>query len=211
MFKIEDGRDKFYQWDSNRKLIVEDNSITQVHFCNRTDDCSLVCETYTENGLNVVDVPNILLTTDWRIRAYAYDSNYTKYEKCFDVVSRTKPTDYIYTETEILNYSTLEKRVEALEEGGGSGNGVSKEYVDNSVNQVGAIATEANNKADTALSQVKNAGTIAIAASEAAISADNKAKSALTQVQSNTIAIGNIDNALDEIIAIQEALIGGNG
>ena len=48
MFKLQDGRDRFYQWDSDRKLIVEDASITEVHFSNRTDDYSLVCETYVE-------------------------------------------------------------------------------------------------------------------------------------------------------------------
>ena len=43
MFKIYDGRDKFYQWDLDRQLIIDDPTVTQVHFCNRTDDSSLVC------------------------------------------------------------------------------------------------------------------------------------------------------------------------
>jgi hypothetical protein len=77
LFKIYDGRNQFYQWDIDRKLIVNDAEITQVHFCNRTDDCSLVCETYAEDGLNIVNVPNILLQEDWRINVYAYDKNYT--------------------------------------------------------------------------------------------------------------------------------------
>ena len=34
MFKIQDGRKSFTQWDLNRKIIVEDDSITQVHFTN---------------------------------------------------------------------------------------------------------------------------------------------------------------------------------
>ena len=50
MFSIQDGREHFWQWDSNRKLIVEDSSISEVHFSNRTDDYSLVCETYVEDG-----------------------------------------------------------------------------------------------------------------------------------------------------------------
>lgn len=119
MFKIYDGRDKFYQWDLNRKLIVIDSSITEVHFCNRTDNCSLVCNTYSENGLTLVDVPNLLLQTDWKIHVYAY-IGYTKYDTCFEVVGRTKPADYVYTEVEIKNYDELDKRVKALEQGGGS-------------------------------------------------------------------------------------------
>ena len=113
MFSIYDGRETFYQWDINRKLIVEDETIKQVHFCNRTGDCALVCEVYNENGKRVVDVPNILLQTDWKIRVYAYDGNYTKHDACYEVVSRNKPADYAYTETEILNYETMNSKIDA--------------------------------------------------------------------------------------------------
>ena len=119
MFKIYDGRSHFYQWDIDRKLIVEDASISEVHFCNQTDNHSLVCKTYIEDGLNLVNVPNILLQNDWRINVYAYDSNYTKFSEQFDVIRRCKPEDYVYTETEILNYNTLSDRITKIEEGGG--------------------------------------------------------------------------------------------
>lgn len=116
MFKIYDGRDYFYQWDLDRKLIVNDASITQVHFCNRTDECSLVCETYTEDGLNLVNVPNVLLQDDWRINVYAYDVNYTKHSDVFNVIRRSKPDSYVYTETETLNFNTLLNRVNEVDE-----------------------------------------------------------------------------------------------
>jgi hypothetical protein len=116
LFKIYDGRDKFYQWDVDRKLIIEDATITQVHFCNRTDECSLVCETYQEDGLTLVNVPNVLLQTDWRINVYAYDTNYTKFSECFAVAKRSKPENYIYTETEVLTYNTLLNRIDELDE-----------------------------------------------------------------------------------------------
>ena len=109
MFKIYDGREHFYQWDLDRKLIVEDPSITEVHFCNRTDNCSLVCETYVEDGVTVVNVPNILLQTDWKIHVYAYDGKHTKHDECYEVKSRTKPSDYVYTETEVKNWEDIEK------------------------------------------------------------------------------------------------------
>ena len=116
MFKIEDGREFFYQWDLDRRLVVNDD-ISEVHFCNRTDDCSLVCETYVEDGIRLVNVPNIVLQNDFKIRVYGYDKKYTKYEKCFEVQKRTKPSDYAYAETEILNWSKIEERVDAaLEE-----------------------------------------------------------------------------------------------
>ena len=116
MFRIYDGREEFYQWDLDRKLIVEDASVNQVHYCNRTSDCSLVCEVRTEGNLRVVDVPNIILQTDWKVHAYAYDVNYTKHEELFNIVKRTKPEDYVYTETEVLNYNTLLERIDEIDE-----------------------------------------------------------------------------------------------
>ena len=72
----------------------------------------------------VVDVPNILLQQDWRVRAYAYDGNATLHEALYDVKKRTKPDNYVYTETEILKYESLKERVDQIEE-----NGVSDETV----------------------------------------------------------------------------------
>ena len=118
MFSIYDGRQKFYQWDLDRKLIVDDNTISEVHFCNRTDECSLVCEVYDLDGLRVVNVPNVLLQTDWRINVYGYDVNYTKHNEVFEVERRSKPADYIYTETEIKNYDDLAERIAQIEENG---------------------------------------------------------------------------------------------
>ena len=101
MFKILDGREYFYQWDLNQKLIVEDDSINEVHFSNRTDGCSLVVEV---DELRQASVPNILLQDYWDIRVYAYcssgESKYTKVEEKFEVKKRSKPSDYIYTEEE---------------------------------------------------------------------------------------------------------------
>ena len=128
MFKIYDGRSQFYQWDIDRKLIVEDASINQVHFCNRTDTCSLVCDVYDEEGLRLVNVPNILLQQDWRINVYGYDSNYTKHCEIFNVVKRSKPENYVYTETEIHHWEDLEARIDEIEK-----NGISDETVTKAV------------------------------------------------------------------------------
>ena len=117
MFLIEDGRSQFYQWDLNRRLIIEDQEITQVHFCNRTDECSLVCDAYTEDGIRLVDVPNVLLQTNWRINVYAFDKEYTKHNAVFTVVARTKPADYVYTETEVHTWNELDAKIAEVQEG----------------------------------------------------------------------------------------------
>ena len=113
MFKIQDGRKSFTQWDLNRKIIVEDDSITKVHFTNsnRIGKNALVCEVID----NVVNVPNIILQDYGTIFVYGCDSNYTKYIEAFDIIRREKPDDYIYTETEVLNYNNLLGRLDNLE------------------------------------------------------------------------------------------------
>lgn len=111
MFKIQDGRDKFYQWDLNRKLIVEDSSITQVHFSNAIYTTALVCEVID----GIVNVPNIILQDEFDIYVYGYDRDYTKHSATFNVVKRTKPESYVYTETEILNYNVLLDRINELD------------------------------------------------------------------------------------------------
>ena len=129
MFKILDGRECFYQWDLDRFLIVEDKSIEQVHFCNRTDDCALVCAVEDYDGLRMVHVPNVLLQDNWRIRVYGYDGQATLHEATFNVKPRSKPEDYIYTDEEIHHWDELEERLDQIEE-----NGVSDEQIATAVN-----------------------------------------------------------------------------
>lgn len=113
MFNIYDGRDSFFQWDLNQKLIVNDASIDEVHFCNKTDDCALVCEVYEQDGKRLVNVPNILLQDNWDIRVYGYCGGcYTKIAARFKVNARSKPTDYVYTETEIKSWEALEQKID---------------------------------------------------------------------------------------------------
>ena len=116
MFRIADGREHFYQWDLDRQIIVDDPSIAEVHFCNRTEDVSLVVEVV--NGL--ANVPNILLQSSFDMRVFGYDGKATRYDAVFKVKAKTKPSDYVYTETEIKSYEYLENKIREIEEQGWS-------------------------------------------------------------------------------------------
>lgn len=117
MFKIYDGREHFYQWDLDRKLIVADRSIAAVHFCNRTSDCALARDCYELEGNWVVDVPNICLQEDYRLKVYGYsEAKYTVLSDCFEIVARTKPEEYAYEEDEINCWQELDERLTRFEE-----------------------------------------------------------------------------------------------
>lgn len=134
-----------WQWDTNRKLIVDDNgTCNQVHFSNGSDD-ALVCKIKEEEGVRVVDVPNIILQKDEPIKAYLYttaeDGTRTRSTHRFTVIGRARPAEYVYTETEVLNYAYLDKRLTDLE-GDGLANAVADYLAENPV-EAGATAEEA--------------------------------------------------------------------
>lgn len=119
MFSLLDGRGKLYQWDLDRKLTINDNTIIEVHFANCLCPVATVCRSYEEDGATVVDIPNELLTEYMDIRVWGFDGKATKHEQVFEVEKKTKPAEYIYTPTEVW---TVEKAVEeALEEAKASG------------------------------------------------------------------------------------------
>lgn len=112
MFRLADGRELLYQWDLDRQVIVNDPSIVEVHFCNRTDECSLVTKVIEGKA----DVPNILLQSSFDLRVFGYDGKATLHEKTFKVKARTQPADYVYEETEVLQWGSISRRMDELEE-----------------------------------------------------------------------------------------------
>lgn len=112
MIKIIPDREGFLtQWDSNRKVRITGlDSIgdTEVHFAppNDTAGAYVVLPT-VEDGVTVATIPNILLTIPGRIDVFVYRDDHTCVRGVLVVAPREKPEDYVYTETEVLNYRTL--------------------------------------------------------------------------------------------------------
>ena len=187
--RIYDGRPSFYQWDTNQKITSDQFKVgDEIHFFNIKQPNALVVLAYELDNKIVVDVPNILLQKSYPIIAYRVyvdnDGKATIEEHQFEVNQRPKPEDYVYTETEILNYSNLNDRLTTLENNGVSTELVNRlvsEYLSNNpiiesdptmpdwakhpdkpsytADEVGAIAqTELQAAVDTALEQAKASG-----------------------------------------------------
>lgn len=118
MFTLKKDIPQLYQWDSNVKLIVEDDRINQVQFSqrfSRTAACVKV-----ENG--ECFIPNEFLQSYYDIFAYACivdnDGQVCEFSEMFTVFARPKPDNYIYTPTEIITIKRIEdelnKKFEAL-------------------------------------------------------------------------------------------------
>lgn len=115
MFKIYGDRAELWQWDTGQKLIVEDEKISEVHFCDGINSLALVCEVYELDGERVVNIPNVILQDNCDMNVYAFvaneDGSFTEHRKILKVNKRSKPADYVYTETELKSYEALEKQI----------------------------------------------------------------------------------------------------
>lgn len=145
IFKIWNGNLHFYQWDIGRKLIVNDSLCCEVHFYNRLGSNAIRCEVYEEDGIRLVNVPNILLQEPRFITACVYvindDKSITTITQTFVVKPRARPDNYVYTETEILTWQSLDRRVKALENSSGASDeqveAAVKKYLDENPIDVG--------------------------------------------------------------------------
>ena len=114
IFKIYNGRTHFWQWDKKQKLIVLDETITEVHFSNRNMTHSIKRKVYVDaDGLRVCNVPDNLLQIPRNLVAYAYNDGTTIKSVKFAVVQRPMPSDYISDQSEELY--DVERRLELLE------------------------------------------------------------------------------------------------
>ena len=142
-----------YQWEIGRKLQVipvKGMTVDSVHFSNQGDTDALVVKPREENGIIVADIPNIMLQSGRNISVFSVNVSSDKIEtlcSCnFPVRSRPKPSDYVYTETEIATYKKLEDRIEVLESGGATPDVIEqavKEYLKENPVQAGATKEEA--------------------------------------------------------------------
>lgn len=113
----------FYQWDLDQKVVftgIQSANCVDVHFCNYDSKEALVVTPDIDGDRLSACVPNILLQHPKPVIIYIYctDENTgsrTTHAVKIVVVPRPRPADYAYTETEVLCYRELDKRIKALE------------------------------------------------------------------------------------------------
>lgn len=114
MLTLNDGRNELWQWDTGRKLTV-DNDCSQVHFSNKVFGRSI--------DVDVVDgvaiIPDILLQTDNDLTTWAFagtpENGYTKISRVFKINKRNKPADYVFTPTEQTTLEEIKEKIDYLE------------------------------------------------------------------------------------------------
>ena len=114
---IADGRGALWQWDTGRRVRVDDSSVKQVHYQNKCFGRSVDVDVDTDGTAIIPDE----LLQDWHpLTAYAYVTDdaggYTKVQQDFAVYKRAKPADYVYTPTEHAGFDRLRSEIGDLDD-----------------------------------------------------------------------------------------------
>lgn len=127
---LNNNRTELYQWDTDRQIeIAPDDGIAvdEIHYATVMIREALVVLPHVVDGTYVADIPNILLQSANTIHIYVVthtaNGERTIDDTTLGVTRRKKPSDYIYTETEVVRYDNLENRIKEL------GEKISTDYV----------------------------------------------------------------------------------
>ena len=155
-YELSNGEDRVYQWDKDITLtILEPEDVPQVHF--RWGGKAVPFKVENQQ----VAIPPELMQLPKSIVFWAYEPDHTMDVAKIPLETRPKPSDYVYTPTEIKTWEQLDERIKALEDGG-SVAGVS------SVNgQTGAVTITAAGLGALTEDDLQSATNAALAAAKA--------------------------------------------
>lgn len=109
--KLADGRSELYQWDTGRKVVIDDESIKRVHYQNRFYGRTIDVD--VSDGFAII--PDQLLQSFAPLVVFAWagsaEDGYTKIEKAFKVHKRNKPADYVFTPVDQKTLDDLQKQI----------------------------------------------------------------------------------------------------
>ena len=177
------GATFFYQWDLNQQLSVTGDA-TEIHFAQPDGTTALVVP--VENGL--ATIPNILLQNSGTLTAYAYAPDRTLTKQRWTIVARQKAEDYVYTETEVKTWGTIEaKAANAIAIAQGA-----RDDFDTLAEDITADIITAAEDAKSALDSVVTSANTSKTNLETAINNASTAKSQLEQVIADVDATSEI-------------------
>ena len=188
MIKLADGRGSLYQWDTGRQVECD---AEQVHFSNHHYGTSIDVD--VQNGKAMI--PNQLLTSATPLKAWAWvkDSSgeYTKEEQIFIVAKRNKPSDYVYTPTEIKTWQDLQNQIGDL-------NSLKTAHKDNLVNAINDAAGSSGGAGDFVIKMTVEGdgdGNYTVTSCDTIIEQIDAAVSAEKRV----VVIASVDGAICEL------------
>ena len=140
---IEDGRDSFYTFDTNRILLLtatDEEQINQVEFSTEEngETVSWTSDVLTgEDGIKYVQVPNEFLNGNYsRLVCYyvALDSKgeYTRQKEVFRIRARQEPEDYFLTYSERVTFASIKALTEQYKVNANNSADLARRYAEES-------------------------------------------------------------------------------
>lgn len=130
---------ELFQWDLNKQIPC---SFPEAHFaCVGSEDALIV----KANGGNV-SIPNILLQEGKDIMVWMMEDGAVADSGRIRIVTRAKPADYIYTETEVITFESLVAKVEDVIAKGNAATGsatTAAQKADSAANKANAASDKA--------------------------------------------------------------------
>ena len=118
MNKIQIEGRALYQWDTDRHVIIipgHGETVHEVHIASAGQAEALVVPHTTEGSIVTARIPDELLQSAANIMVYIVtatdNGKRTEYYAAFSVTARPKPSDYVYTETEVKTWEELNERL----------------------------------------------------------------------------------------------------
>jgi hypothetical protein len=113
---LDNGRTELWQWDTGRKIVVDDKSVSEVHYSKYSSTQAITREVI--NGK--AEIPNYLLQDTHDVTVYAYsgsiENGYTAAEKTFSVAKKPKPANYVETKEDQAILAKLKEEIGDLSE-----------------------------------------------------------------------------------------------
>ena len=113
---LDDGRTELWQWDTGRKIVVDDKSVSEVHYSKYSSTQAITREVIDGKA----EIPNFLLQDTHAVTVYAYagsvENGYTMAEKTFNVAKKPKPANYVETEEDKAILAKLKAAIGDLSE-----------------------------------------------------------------------------------------------
>ena len=113
---LDDGRTELWQWDTGRKIVVDDKSVSEVHYSKYSSTQAITRKVIDGKA----EIPNFLLQDTHAVTVYAYsgsiENGYTVAEKTFNVAKKPKPANYVETEEDKAILAKLKEEIGDLSE-----------------------------------------------------------------------------------------------
>lgn len=108
---LDDGRTELWQFDTGRKIVVDDKSVSYVHYSKYSSTQAITRPVI--NGK--AEIPNYLLQDTHAVTVYAYsgsiENGHTMAEKTFNVLKKPKPANYVETEEDKAILAKLKEEI----------------------------------------------------------------------------------------------------